>query len=105
MGGAINAYADHRQTTASHSGSKKRRPENSGSKLLTNAENQLMFEILGSNRISLAAAVVQLLRASGGQWQHLHVGVVSLVKDYERKLYALKLFDIYNGNMLWEQVL
>jgi hypothetical protein len=84
---------------------RKRRPENSGSKQLKREENELMFEILGTDRISLAAGVVQLLRASNGQWQHVHVGVVSMVKDYQRKIYALKLFDIYNGNMLWEQIL
>lgn len=87
------------------SDTRKRRPDHSGSKLLTSAENQLMFEILGQNRISLSAAVVQLLKASGGKWQHVHVGVVSLVKDYDRKLYTLILFDIYNGQKLWEQVL
>jgi hypothetical protein len=105
-GGTINAYGnDHRQNTITRSDTKRSRPPNLGSRLLTTAENQLMFEILGPNRISLVAAVVQLLRASRGQWQHVQVGVVSLVKDYERKLYALMLFDIYNGNKLWEQVL
>jgi hypothetical protein len=103
--GTINAYGAGNQNSMMRSDTKRRRPDNSGSKLLTSAENQLMFEILGQNRVSLAAAVVQLLRASHGQWQHVHVGVVSLVKDYERKLYALIVFDIYSGNKLWEQIL
>lgn len=53
----------------------------------------------------MAAAVVQLLKASRGEWKHVEVGVLSLVKDYDRKLYTLTLFDIYNGNKLWEQIL
>ncbi|KAI6180902.1 WH1 domain containing protein [Aphelenchoides besseyi] len=111
-GSAINAYdhgstVGHRSQALQSTESKKRkeRPENSGSHLLTRQENQLLFETLGPKRISLAAAVVQLLRASGGAWSHEHVGVVSLVKDYQRKEYALKLYDIYNAQMLWEQPL
>ncbi|KAI6206745.1 hypothetical protein M3Y94_00947600 [Aphelenchoides besseyi] len=111
-GSAISAY-DHGSTVglrsqalqSTESKKRKERPENSGSTLLTRQENQLLFETLGSKRISLAAAVVQLLRASGGAWSHEHVGVVSLVKDYQRKEYALKLYDIYNAQMLWEQPL
>lgn len=101
--GAINAYAP----SARMESQKKRRPrpDHSGSKILTRPENELMFDILGPNRISLAAAVVQLLKAASGRWQHEHVGVVSLVKDYEQRLYKLVLFDIYNGNELWNQVM
>ena len=85
--------------------SQRRRAEHEGSRQLTAQENQLLYETLGSDRVSLCAAVVQLLRASGGAWLHEHVGVVSLVKDYTRKVYALMLFDIYSSTLLWQQIL
>ncbi|CAD5225800.1 unnamed protein product [Bursaphelenchus xylophilus] len=104
--GAIQAFAPNpRMNYQQDSRRRKERPTNSGSKLLTRPENELMFEVLGPDRVSLAAGVIQLLKSVRDQWQHQHVGVVSLIKDYQRKLYSLALFDIYNGNQLWEQVL
>uniref|UniRef100_A0A915DZQ8 Uncharacterized protein n=1 Tax=Ditylenchus dipsaci TaxID=166011 RepID=A0A915DZQ8_9BILA len=55
-----------------------------GSALLTEAENQQLFEMLGPERISLAAGVAQLLSSSpieapnagGGQWRKWHVGLL-----------------------------
>uniref|UniRef100_A0A915EEV4 WH1 domain-containing protein n=1 Tax=Ditylenchus dipsaci TaxID=166011 RepID=A0A915EEV4_9BILA len=76
-----------------------------GSTLLTEAENHQLFEMLGPERISLAAGVAQLLSSSpieapnagGGQWRKWHVGVASLVKDYSQKCYSIGLFDVFNG--------
>lgn len=102
QGPAINAY---KPAAATVTRKPKERPVNTGSKLLTRPENELMFEVLGSERVSLVAGVVQLLKAAHGHWQHVDVGVVSLVKDYQRKVYVLTLFEIYNGKQLWEQVL
>ncbi|CAD5218431.1 unnamed protein product [Bursaphelenchus okinawaensis] len=102
--GTIQAFAPNPRMNYQDS-RRKVRPANSGSKLLTRPENELMFDVLGVDRVSLSAGVIQLLKSVRGQWQHQHVGVVSLIKDYQRKLYVLTLFDIYNGNQMWEQVL
>ncbi|KFD60806.1 hypothetical protein M514_27026, partial [Trichuris suis] len=59
-----------------------------------------------ANIQTLATAVVQLFAAeppSRDQWTKKHVGVVCLVKDYSAHGYFLRMYDITNGFLLWEQ--
>ncbi|CDW56665.1 CAP and WH1 and PBD and WH2 domain containing pro tein [Trichuris trichiura] len=51
-------------------------------------------------------SIVQLFAAeppSRDQWTKKHVGVVCLVKDYSAHGYFLRMYDITNGFLLWEQ--
>ncbi|TKR60706.1 hypothetical protein L596_027910 [Steinernema carpocapsae] len=86
---------------------KKPKPANTGSNLLTDDENQRLYVLLGGDSVSLAAGVVQLLATDGdhSRWQAKNIGVVSLVKDYNRRVYVLKLFEIYKQTSPWEQIL
>jgi hypothetical protein len=84
---------------------KRERPPNTGSKLLTNHENQILYSLLGNDCVSLAAGVVQLLRGENRTWRKFHVGVISLVKDYNKRSYVLRLYDIQKSVLLWEQTL
>lgn len=91
-------------------GSRKRRerPQSTGSKLLTEKENEEFKEVLGGDRVSLCAGIVQLLRTTREDpwsWRKAHTGIVSLVKDYSRRTYVLVLFNIETLDQLWEQVL
>jgi len=82
-----------------------KRPPNSGSALLTDAENIHLYSILGPERVSLAAGVAQLLQGCGQAWKKVHVGVAMLVKDYERRHYAIYMLDVYGGGQQWAQAL
>lgn len=87
---------------------KKDRPKPIGSALLTDAENEQLFQILGRDRVSLSAGVVQLLAAytdNPNIWRKVNVGVVVLIKDYENRNYALALYDIFKQQLLWNQIL
>ena len=105
-----NGTIAHAPLTATPSQRRQRRerPKSSGSALLTDAENEQLFGVLGPDRISLAAGVTQLLAATPdtpNQWRKLNVGVASLVKDYGMKTYAISLFDVFSGEGLWTQIL
>ncbi|KAE9421214.1 hypothetical protein Angca_004103 [Angiostrongylus cantonensis] len=81
---------------------KRRRPPNTGSKLLERQENEMLFSILGADNVSLSAAVVELLFVENKQWKLTFRGVVSLVKDYQNRAYFLRLYDILSGRKLWD---
>lgn len=105
-------------------GRKSKRPPNKGSRILLEHENDTLFTLIGRDCIvrfnryyfinlflcffkSLAAGVVQLLRAeqpNASVWTKKYVGVVALIKDYEKRAYFLRLFDLQRGR-LWEQML
>lgn len=59
---------------------RKRRPPNTGSKLLERQENEMLFSIIGPDNVSLSAAVVELLFVESRQWKLTFRGVISLIK-------------------------
>ncbi|VDK55593.1 unnamed protein product [Anisakis simplex] len=76
--------------------------------MLNASENEILYSLLGHDCISLAAGVVQLLRAdphNARVWTRAHVGVVSLVKDYPKRSYFLRLYEIFKNKFVWEQML
>lgn len=84
---------------------KRERPPNAGSSMLNNQENQTLFSLLGHDCISLTAGVAQLLRGENRMWRKINVGVISLVKDYNKRSYVLRLYDVVKREQLWEQTL
>ena len=84
---------------------RKSRPQNSGSSLLSDYENSSLFASLGNDCISLTAAVCQLYRGDNGKWTRIVTGVVSLVKDYNRRSYVMRMYDMESKIMSWEQTL
>lgn len=87
---------------------KKERPKHNGSALLTDAENEQLFGILGPDRISLCAGVAQLLVAQPPEnptWCKLNVGIAVLIKDYINRNYALAMYDIFKQEPVWSQIL
>uniref|UniRef100_A0AC34GX30 WH1 domain-containing protein n=1 Tax=Panagrolaimus sp. ES5 TaxID=591445 RepID=A0AC34GX30_9BILA len=101
-GGVDAAYGVHNYP---QSRNKKPRPQNCGSATLTLEENKLLFSILGNDCISLAAAVCQLYRADNGRWNKIVTGVVCLIKDYNRRVYVIRMFDLEGMQIPYEQVL
>ncbi|KAJ8249642.1 hypothetical protein COCON_G00228580 [Conger conger] len=83
---------------------KYRRATNVGSILLTPQENECLFNYLGRKCISLCSAVVQVFAADrNSSWMKRCCGVACLVKDNPQRSYFIRVFDIKDGKMMFEQ--
>lgn len=80
------------------------RPTNSPSKNLLQNELQNLFGILGTNRITLATAVAQILHANNGTWRKQACGVFCFVKDYDNKSYYFRLYDLKARQSIYEEL-
>ncbi|KAL3093029.1 hypothetical protein niasHS_004631 [Heterodera schachtii] len=89
---------------------KDRRPAHKGSALLSEEENSQLFEVLGRDRISLVAGIAQLLELDApaerpNVWRRTNVGIVFLVKDYRERHYELCMYDTFEKELRWSQIL
>ncbi|XP_061921705.1 actin nucleation-promoting factor WASL-like isoform X1 [Entelurus aequoreus] len=85
---------------------KQQRQSNVGSILLTPQENESIFNHLGRKCISLSSAVVQVLTSErNATWNKRCFGVASLIKDNPQRAYFIRVYDIKDGKMLFEQEL
>ncbi|XP_074554500.1 actin nucleation-promoting factor WASL-like isoform X3 [Halichoeres trimaculatus] len=83
-----------------------RRITNVGSILLTPQENDALFCHLGRKCITLSSAVVQVFTADrNSSWNKKCCGVACLVKDNPQRSYFIRVFDIKDGKMTFEQEL
>ncbi|CAG5927612.1 unnamed protein product [Menidia menidia] len=83
-----------------------RRQTNVGSILLTPMENDCLFSYLGRKCITLSSAVVQVFTADrNAGWNKRCCGVACLVKDNPQRSYYIRVFDIRDGKMMFEQEL
>ncbi|MGH0134454.1 UNVERIFIED_CONTAM: hypothetical protein FKN15_013542 [Acipenser sinensis] len=82
--------------------------ENWSSSLLSNQENEKLSELLGRKCVSLVSTVVQLCMAlpnSRDCWSRQHCGVVCFVKDNPKRSFFIRLYDLKEGILIWEQEL
>uniref|UniRef100_A0A3P8VLZ3 WASP like actin nucleation promoting factor b n=1 Tax=Cynoglossus semilaevis TaxID=244447 RepID=A0A3P8VLZ3_CYNSE len=83
-----------------------RRQNNVGSILLTPQENESLFNHLGRKCISLSSAVVQVYTADRNySWSKRCCGVACLVKDNPQRSYFIRVFDLREGKLTFEQEL
>ncbi|XP_048011429.1 neural Wiskott-Aldrich syndrome protein-like isoform X1 [Megalobrama amblycephala] len=81
-----------------------RRPVNSSSLLLTQQENETLFSYLGKKCSSLCSAVVQVYGAErNSSWVKRCCGVACLVKDGQKRSYFIRVFDMKEGKVLFDQ--
>uniref|UniRef100_UPI0037E80A03 WASP like actin nucleation promoting factor b isoform X2 n=1 Tax=Semicossyphus pulcher TaxID=241346 RepID=UPI0037E80A03 len=84
----------------------QRRIANIGSILLTQQENESLFNHLGRKCITLSSAVVQVFTADrNSSWNKRCCGVACLVKDNPKRSYYIRVFDIKDGKVTFEQEL
>uniref|UniRef100_A0A3Q2TJX5 WASP like actin nucleation promoting factor n=1 Tax=Fundulus heteroclitus TaxID=8078 RepID=A0A3Q2TJX5_FUNHE len=84
----------------------QRRPVNAGSSLLSPQENDSLFNYLGRKCTALSSGVVQVFTADrNGSWNKRCCGVACLVKDNPQRSYFIRVFDIREGKMMFEQEL
>ncbi|XP_067283585.1 uncharacterized protein [Pseudorasbora parva] len=77
---------------------------NIGSLLLTPQENEVLFNHLGRKCISLCSAVVQVYGADrNSSWMKKCCGVACLVKDNSQRSYFIRVVDIKEGKILFDQ--
>uniref|UniRef100_UPI00398F67BB actin nucleation-promoting factor WAS-like n=1 Tax=Pristiophorus japonicus TaxID=55135 RepID=UPI00398F67BB len=92
-GGAAGARSRHREAHAA-------------SRMLPAADNQRLYGLLGRNCVTLSSAVVQLYLAAPERqhrWVKQHCGVVCFVKDNPKRSYFIRLYDLRECRLLWEQ--
>ncbi|KAK6488057.1 WASP like actin nucleation promoting factor a [Huso huso] len=83
-----------------------RRVVNNSSLLLTPQENDCLQNYLGRKCITLSSAVVQVYTADRNSvWSKKCCGVACLVKDNPQRSYFIRVYDIKDGKILWEQEL
>ncbi|XP_068442623.1 WASP like actin nucleation promoting factor b isoform X2 [Clinocottus analis] len=84
----------------------QRRPANVSSLQLTPQENEYLFNHLGRKCISLSAAVVQVFTADrNSSWNKRCCGVACLVKDNPLRSYFIRVLDLKDGRIMFEQEL
>uniref|UniRef100_A0A8C5RRE9 WASP actin nucleation promoting factor n=1 Tax=Laticauda laticaudata TaxID=8630 RepID=A0A8C5RRE9_LATLA len=82
--------------------------ENVPSCLLEDLENHQVFELLGRKCTTMVTTVVQLFLAlpqSSRNWFKQSSGVLCFVKDVPKRSYFIRLFDLKQKKMIWEQEL
>uniref|UniRef100_A0A1A7YGM9 Wiskott-Aldrich syndrome-like b n=1 Tax=Iconisemion striatum TaxID=60296 RepID=A0A1A7YGM9_9TELE len=87
----------------------QRRPvnvSNVGSTLLTQQDNEILFNCLGKKCLSLSSGVVQVFTAErNNSWNKKCCGAACLVKDNPQRSYFIRVFDIKDGRKMFEQEL
>eukprot|EP00062_Callorhinchus_milii_P013384 gi/632961422/ref/XP_007896747.1/ PREDICTED: LOW QUALITY PROTEIN: neural Wiskott-Aldrich syndrome protein [Callorhinchus milii] len=79
------------------------RVSNAGSILLTPHENDCLFQCLGRKCVTLASAVVQVFASERFHWTKKCCGVACLIKDNPQRSYFIRVYDIKDGRLMWEQ--
>ncbi|XP_043565079.1 WASP like actin nucleation promoting factor a isoform X2 [Chiloscyllium plagiosum] len=84
--------------------SNRPRANNVGSMLLTPQENEALFSCLGRKCLTLSSAVVQVFAAErSSHWTKKCCGVACLIKDNPQRSYFIRVYDIKDGRLMWEQ--
>ncbi|XP_058481213.1 WASP like actin nucleation promoting factor b isoform X2 [Solea solea] len=84
----------------------QRRQTNVGSILLTPQENECIFNHLGRKCMTLSSAVVQVFTSDrNSSWNKRCCGVACLVKDNPLRSYFIRVLDVRDGKMTFEQEL
>ncbi|KAL7988180.1 hypothetical protein Chor_007099 [Crotalus horridus] len=82
--------------------------ENVSSCLLEELENQQVFDLLGRKCTTMVTTVAQLFLAlpqSSRNWSKQSSGVLCFVKDVPKRSYFIRLYDLKQQKMTWEQEL
>ncbi|XP_075228899.1 actin nucleation-promoting factor WASL-like [Lycorma delicatula] len=80
-------------------------PEQQGSGLLSQEENEQVFSLLGHRCQTLATTIVQLFVTMGpdhNEWVKKDTGVLCLVKDNPKRSYFFRLYCLSRNRLVWE---
>ncbi|CAF3011414.1 unnamed protein product [Rotaria socialis] len=82
----------------------KQRPSHNPPKNLSQSEIQCLYNILGKNCVTLATAVAQVLHGYDDIWRKLACGVLCFVKDYNKRNYCFRLYDLQLQEAIFEEI-
>ncbi|CAF2062950.1 unnamed protein product [Rotaria magnacalcarata] len=83
---------------------RQQRPTNNPSRNLSESELRSLYDILGSNCVTLATAVAQVLHGYNGTWRKQACGVFCFVKDYGNRSYCFRLYDLKAGRSIYDEL-
>jgi len=86
----------------------QRAPPNVKCSLITEIENQTLFESLGRKCVTLASAVVQVFVTTAphhDRWSKKAMGIACFVKDSNMRSYFIRIYDVTKSQKVWEQEL
>lgn len=86
----------------------QRAPNNAKCSLITEAENQTLFDSLGRKCVTLASAVVQVFVTTAphhDRWSKKAMGIACFVKDSNMRSYFIRIYDVTKSQKVWEQEL
>ena len=80
---------------------------NANSNLLSAEQNRMVHENVGRRTVPMAVAVCQVYMAdpNPNQWSLSHTGAVVFSKDNPKKSYFLRLVDLEQSKVVWDQEL
>ncbi|CAM4833736.1 unnamed protein product [Rotaria magnacalcarata] len=82
----------------------KQRPSHNPPKNLSQSEIQCLYNILGKNCVTLATAVAQVLHGYDNIWRKIACGVLCFVKDYNKRNYCFRLYDLQLQEAIFEEI-
>ncbi|CAF2407083.1 unnamed protein product [Rotaria sp. Silwood2] len=83
---------------------RQQRPTHNPSKNLIPNELQCLYDILGSQCVTLSTAVAQVLHGYNGTWRKQACGVFCFVKDYANRSYCFRLYDLKSRQSIYEEI-
>ncbi|CAF1010902.1 unnamed protein product [Rotaria sp. Silwood1] len=83
---------------------RQQRPTHNPSKNLQQHELSNLYDILGSNCVTLSTAVAQVLHGYNGTWRKQACGVFCFVKDYQNRSYCFRLYDLRSRLSIYEEL-
>uniref|UniRef100_A0A0K0E1C4 WH1 domain-containing protein n=1 Tax=Strongyloides stercoralis TaxID=6248 RepID=A0A0K0E1C4_STRER len=87
---------------------KKRRIKNKGSVLLGKEENKELFKLLDFDQYVICSGIASVMKTNKylpSDWEEIGHGVIVYIKDYDKKLYSLRLYCLPSKKCLWEHIL
>lgn len=75
---------------------------------LSNAENELVFELMGQRCVSLCTAVAHMFTAassSSEKWIRRHSGALCFIEDITRCSSYFRMYCLVRNELLWEHEL
>uniref|UniRef100_A0A336KBC5 CSON010686 protein n=1 Tax=Culicoides sonorensis TaxID=179676 RepID=A0A336KBC5_CULSO len=82
-----------------------RNRENQSSSLLSQEENEQLFQLLGSKKQTQSTAVAQIFTTDPphhSAWVKRHTGVLCFIKDSARRSYYIQMYCLDRNQMVWE---
>ncbi|CAF4622286.1 unnamed protein product, partial [Rotaria sp. Silwood2] len=73
-------------------------------KNLSPIELQCLYDLLGKDSVTLATSVAQILHSDNNNWRKQVCGVLCFVKDYSKRIYCFRVYDLQFKQAIYEEI-